>query len=553
MNKLNLKYENKISETELLVEARNTEPVQFQVEKAYFNQLSAESNWKNLIVRGDNLDFLKIIFADKDDWTSGKIKGKVKLIYIDPPFGTGMEYNGNRGQIGYSAKKQGPEFVEFIRQRLIFAREILSDDGFIFVRQAYNFGHYIKIILDEVFGYDNFKNEIIISRKRQSMGTNGKFETQNESLFIYSKNLSSKLNTIYTKRALTNFKWSGFLKQENRYPRERIFFGKTFTPPDNQHFSLIQSKVDKLQNEHYLRVKCTDCGAIYYYDEKNSGEYFIRSIRGKNTFAFKYLDITSESIIYGVKQIDRCLSCGKNNFKVEYLPSDDMKLNNIWLDIPSYSDNSGYPTENSEELLYRVVEAATKEGDLVIDFFGGSGTTAIVAEKLNRRWVYCDSGKLAFCSFLKRLLKIKESKNLENSKSTYGNDPNDFLVLKQKKMESDNTIDNKFALNFPPVVEYEIKKENGKNNLLIKKFEPTDKFQKQSLFKDGMQKLSFILVDDEYDKKIFVIRQVIDAGLLNKKSNNKCPQIQLTNNKNKAAVISYDIFGNEVEINIATL
>ncbi|MGI6768756.1 MAG: DNA methyltransferase [Bacilli bacterium] len=144
--------------------------VPLQIKKTYNGDEhpSALEDWKNLLIFGDNLQVLETIYYDKDPIIANKIKGKVKLVYIDPPFGTGDEYDGNKGQSAYSAKRKGADFVEFLRRRLILLREVMADDGVIFVRLDYHFGHYIKVIMDEVFGKNNFRNEIIINRfKRQ--------------------------------------------------------------------------------------------------------------------------------------------------------------------------------------------------------------------------------------------------------------------------------------------------------------------------------------------------------------------------------------------------
>jgi len=111
---------------------------------------------------------LKTCYADKDALLKGKVKGKVKLIYIDPPFGTGDQYDGNRGQSAYQAKRKSADFVELLRRRLIVAKELLADNGSIFVRQDYHFGHYIKLVLDEVFGKEHFRNEIIVNRIKKN-------------------------------------------------------------------------------------------------------------------------------------------------------------------------------------------------------------------------------------------------------------------------------------------------------------------------------------------------------------------------------------------------
>ena len=141
-------------------------------------------NWHNLLVFGDNLQILKTFNENKDPLVKNKIKDKIKLIYIDPPFGTGDEYDGAKGQSAYSAKKKGADFVEFLRRRLILLREILSDDGFIYLRMDFHFGHYAKLILDEVFGKENFLNEIIINRTNKQWEGVNRFNSATDSLFV---------------------------------------------------------------------------------------------------------------------------------------------------------------------------------------------------------------------------------------------------------------------------------------------------------------------------------------------------------------------------------
>jgi len=115
-----------------------------------------DDNWQNLIVQGDNLQFLKSCYQNTDPLIKDKVKGKANLVYIDPPFGTGDEYGSSNTEMSYSAKLKGAEYIESLRESLIFLREMLSNDGVIFVRIDYHFGQYVKIILDELFGRSNY-------------------------------------------------------------------------------------------------------------------------------------------------------------------------------------------------------------------------------------------------------------------------------------------------------------------------------------------------------------------------------------------------------------
>src|SRR3990167_7952998 len=178
-----LVYAGKMRKEDVLADNEEAKPVPLQIEKVFNGKkypLFLE-DWHNLLVFGDNLQILKTFNENKDPLVKNKIKGKVKLIYIDPPFGTGDEYDGNKGQSAYSAKRKGADFVEFLRRRLFLLREILSDEGAIFVRMDYHFGHHIKLVMDEVFGKENFLNEIVIKRGYVTKSKSNRFLTGTDS------------------------------------------------------------------------------------------------------------------------------------------------------------------------------------------------------------------------------------------------------------------------------------------------------------------------------------------------------------------------------------
>jgi len=347
-------------------------------------------DWKNLIVQGDNLQFLKTCYRNVDPLIKGKVKGKVKLIYIDPPFGTGDEYGGNSNEMSYSAKVAGSEFIEGVRERLIFLRELLADDGCIFVRLDYHFGHYVKAILDEVFT-NNFKNEMVINRIYKNVFGDSKFiPTSTDSLFVYS--LKDNYTYKNVKEEMSEARDAFWRHMDDsagiRNPQERTIFGKTVYPPSGKHFKYNQKAIANMLVERRIRFKCT-CDYVH-----------------------------SDPAIEWVA----CPVCGKDEPKLQYLVLEKNyeNLQSNWTDIPGYSSTTGYPTENSEVLLERVLSIATLENDLVIDVFGGSGTTAAVAEKMNRRWITCDFGKHAIYTMQRRLLRIDESKALVDAKDNKG-------------------------------------------------------------------------------------------------------------------------------------
>ncbi|MBU1570574.1 MAG: site-specific DNA-methyltransferase, partial [Proteobacteria bacterium] len=142
--------------------------------------------WRNLIVQGDNLQFLKTCYRNIDPLIKNKVKGKAKLIYIDPPFATKSEFGGKEAQRSYADKVDAAEFVESLRERLIYLRELLTDDGSIYVHLDQKMSHYLKIVLDEVFGKDRFLNEFIWLYSGREMNEK-QWNPKHDILLCYSK------------------------------------------------------------------------------------------------------------------------------------------------------------------------------------------------------------------------------------------------------------------------------------------------------------------------------------------------------------------------------
>jgi len=333
-------------------------------------------DWTNKLIFGDNIQILKALLNNSE------IKGKVKLVYIDPPFGTGDEYSINKGASAYSAKLMGAKFIEFLRKRLIFLREILAHDGSIYVRIDYHFGHYIKAIMDEVFGPENFQNEIIINRFKRQLSDISRYNVATDQLFYYTLSSGATFNQQDRKRICTfcgketEPQWRGMSSPGLRNPPERVIFGKKLLPPKGRHWTFTQDKVNQMKKDERIRI--------------------------------------NESITY------TDLNGNKIKGLPEYLQTENTPVDSNWTDLKGYVFGARYPTENPEELLQRVVLASSNPGDLIMDCFAGSGTTLAVAEKYGRRWIGVDCGKLAIYTIQKRMLRISESANLENLKEKYG-------------------------------------------------------------------------------------------------------------------------------------
>jgi len=362
--------------------------------------------WHNKLVFGDNLQVMKSLLELKRTGQLCNADGTpgARLVYIDPPFGTGDEYAITDEVRAYSAKLQGSRFIEFLRKRLILLRELLADDGSIYIRIDYHFGHLIKAIADEVFGPQFFQNEIIINRfKRQLRGLKG-FNVATDTLFFYSKSTQFVFNEQLRGRLCsfcgqeTEPQWLPMSSPGVRNPPERIILGKKLLPPRGRHWTFKQERVYQMEKEGRIRVENDDA----------------------------WTDLI-----------------GKRHVGVpEYLQTEDTPVDSNWTDVKGYVRSARYPTENPEELLERVIKSSSNENDIVLDSFAGSGTTCAVAEKLSRRWIGIDCGKLSIYTIQKRMLNLR--KNIGSSGpvltskpfSLYNAGLYDFSKLKEMSWES---------------------------------------------------------------------------------------------------------------------
>ncbi len=384
-----LVYAGKMRKEDILADNEEAKAVPLQVEKVFNGKKHPlnSKDWQNILVFGDNLQFLKTCYRNQDPLIKDKVKGKVDLIYIDPPFGTGEQYDASKGQNAYSAKRRGADFVEFLRRRLYLLWEMLAETGSIVVRVDYHFGHYVKVVLDEVFGKGNFRNEIIVNRTRTLKGEYKQFATATDSLFLYARNKELMVFNGFRKLKPENeWKWvemhlPGIRKDESLLYKK--VFGKTVKAPKGRRWALSQAAFDDAIGRGLVRM-----------NQKT----------GLPQFLTKYETIGSN-----------------------------------WTDISGYSKYYDYPTENSEELLERVMLFGTKDPQqaindgegipLIMDVFAGSGTTLAVAEKLGRRWIGCDIGKLSIYTIQKRLLMIADSKALGEEEGKYRKEAKAFCTV----------------------------------------------------------------------------------------------------------------------------
>lgn len=370
-----LAYAAKESKSEIL---SSTMAVPLQPLKRYGE--AEESNWTNKLVVGDNLQMLKTLLEMKNRGELKNADGSngVRLCYIDPPFATKQEFQGSRGQRAYRDKIAGAEFVEFLRRRLVFMRELLAEDGALYLHLDTKKSHYLKVVLDEIFGEHNFRAEIVWQRTsaHPSAGNYGRIH---ETILFYTKSSLYKWNVqhqpyndYYLDQFYTHYDEDGRRWRRSDLTAPQIRHGDSGKPwrgidpsEKGRHWGVPRADLDRLDAE----------GRIHWPEKKD-----------------------------GVPQLKRYAD-----------EQPGVTLQDMWTDIrPMHnlsSERVGYPTQKPVELLERIIRASTDEGDLVLDCFSGSGTTAVAAESLNRRWIANDAGKLAIYLTQRRLLSGATSKS----------------------------------------------------------------------------------------------------------------------------------------------
>lgn len=318
-----------------------------------FEHLDKELNgW---LIKSENYQALNTILP--------KFKKKVQVIYIDPPFNREQKPGYN-----YSVNYRDAAWLSLLENRLELAYQTLNKKGSIFVRCDYNGNMYVRLLLDQIFGAECFKNEIIIKRSGIQKEAKNKFLVATDSLFYYTKSSKGKPKVIYEHRETD---WLPFVHYPGlRKNRERTVFGCTLAPPEGRHWGLKQELIYQWKVKRWVRFRCKKCGYEHY--------------EGSWT---------------------NCPACGSQEFIPE-LKNPPKKVDSNWTNISSYSQDPLFPTRNAEELLKRVIEAASDEGDLVMDFFLGSGTTTAVAHKLRRKWIGVEMGDHFYSYVLPRMKRV---------------------------------------------------------------------------------------------------------------------------------------------------
>ena len=350
-----------------------------------------QSEWRNRLIWGDKKYVLPALLDE--------FAGKVDLIYIDPPFATGADFSFTASIPSIDGDEQEAMFVKapsiveqkayrdtwgsgldsFMRwfhETAIYLYELLRTNGSLYVHLDFHVSHYAKVILDEVFGSDGFVNEIVWQRI-SSHNDAKKYGTIHDTIFFYAKG-------------------PGYLWNQQ--------YGEVSTEYTEQFFDQVEEGTGR----RYAR-----------------GDLTARGIRrGETGKSWRGINPTEIGNHWKVppSELDRLDADGKIHWPKREGGMPRLKryedeligrpLQDIWTDIKLMhnlsQERTGYPTQKPEALLERIINASSNEGDLVLDCFAGSGTTAAVAEKLGRRWITADLGRFAVHTTRKRLLSIPD-------------------------------------------------------------------------------------------------------------------------------------------------
>ncbi len=354
-----LSYEDKLPERDILA----TKPARTLM--LWHGHGEGDGKDENRLYYGDNLPILAALFRDSS------IKGKVRLVYIDPPFATKSVFRSRSLTDAYCDLLAGAHYVEFMRERLIFLRELLADDGAIYVHLDDNMAFYIKVIMDEIFGQRNFRNWITRRKCNPKNYTRKTYGKTSDFLLFYTKSDSYIWHRPFKKwtpeRAAKEYpcveEGTGRLYKKVPIHAPGVRNGETgkpwrgMNPPPGKHWQFPPKTLDEMDER----------GAIYWSPNGNPR----RKV---------YLD-----------------------------ESRGIPVQDVWLEFPDARNQNakitGYPTEKNPDLLTRVIKASSNPGDIVLDCFSGSGTTLAIASRLGRKWIGIDNSPEAIAATLRRFAK----------------------------------------------------------------------------------------------------------------------------------------------------
>ena len=327
---------------------------------------------ENLLIYGNNIDGLNYLLENKG------LKGKIDLVYIDPPFATNGSFtitgsrastisNSKSGEIAYTDKLVGKKFIEFLRKRLGLIEELLSEQGSIYLHIDYKIGHYVKVMMDEIFGIENFRNDITRIKCNPKNFKRIGYGNIKDLILFYSKSTRPIWNEPKEKYTEKDFaRLFPKIKQGKRYTTVPIHApGETKSGKSNQPFREMMPP----QGRHWR----TDVETLEQWDKDNLIEW---SSKGN-----------PRKIIYADE-------------------SEGKRIQDIWeYKDPQYPT---YPTEKNHKLLDLIIRTSSNPGSIVLDCFCGSGTTLNSAHSIERKWIGIDQSEHAIKATIEKLKIVRD-------------------------------------------------------------------------------------------------------------------------------------------------
>lgn len=354
--------------------------------------------WRNQIYWGDNLQVMSHLLKE--------FRGKINLIYIDPPFDSKADYKKKiqlRGQSitndqnafeekQYTDIWTNDEYLQFMYERLVLMRELLADNGSIYLHCDYRKSHHLRCILEEIFGDGNFRNEIVW-RRTTARSDSGTYNHIHDTILFYSKSNEIIWNTQYTAYSQEYLK-ANFKEDENG----KLFRETPLTAP-----GLRTGK----SGQEWKGVNPTYIGKGRHWAIPNFVKHYLSTEALNDT----------QKALDELEQVGRLKWAkdgeGRPNV-IQFIDDlEGVELQSIWSDFVALSGNAteseNYPTQKPEAILERIIKASSNPNDIVFDCFMGSGTTQAVAMKLGRRFIGADINLGAIQITTKRLISVAES------------------------------------------------------------------------------------------------------------------------------------------------
>ena len=338
------------------------------IPKVRLKHISGNKNALSKLIKGENLEVLKFLITD------GELKGKIDMIYIDPPYSTNNIFTisegkansisrSNEDNIAYDDSLLGPEYLEFIRERLILLRELLSDSGSIYLHIDYKIGHYVKVLMDEIFGRKNFLSDISRVKCNPKNFERKTYGNVKDMILFYSKTGNNIWND----------------------PKARL---------SKKDIIKLFKKVD-VEGRRYTTIPLHAPGETR---AGPTGQEWRGMMPPKGRHWRSTPDILESLNKKGL------IEWSKNNVPRKKIYADEVD-GKRYQDILKFKDpqNPIYPTEKNIDLLKLLIAASSKKTSIILDCFCGSGTTLKAAQELGRNWIGIDRSEAAIKTTLKRL------------------------------------------------------------------------------------------------------------------------------------------------------